>query len=264
MLTLYHGTTSVCACKVRIVFAEKGEGFEGKMLDLGRGDQFDPAYAKINPNALVPTLDHDGRIVPESSVIMQYLEDLFPEPSLTPADPFDRARMRLWMKRIDDPIHPATGVLTHGIAFRADFLRLPEAEKEARFAKIPMESRRVIQRAVYTDGLAAPVVIGAAKAFDALFRDMEAALAAEDWLAGPAYSLADAAATPYANRIHMLRLDSVFMKDRPRLAGWYERVRARPSFAEGIGRWVTGDDLRKFGSAPADAPERVARLLAAA
>jgi len=264
MLILYHGTTSVCASKVRLVFAEKGEAFDGRMLNLGRGDQFDPEYLKINPSAVVPTLAHDGRIVPESSVIMQYLDDLFPEPALTPPDPYDRARMRLWMKRIDDPVHPATGALTHAIAFRGDFLKLSKEEQEARLARIPLESRRARQGAVYAQGLAAPVVIGAVREFERLFADMEAALAASDWLAGPAYSLADAAATPYVDRIHMLKLDPVFMKGRPRLAGWYERVTARRSFEAGIGRWLTDDDRRKFASAPADAPGQVARLVAAA
>jgi glutathione S-transferase len=43
----------------------------------------------------VPALDHDGRIVIESSLICEYLDDTFPDPSLIPADPFLRARMRL-------------------------------------------------------------------------------------------------------------------------------------------------------------------------
>jgi glutathione S-transferase len=51
---------------------------------------------------------------------MQYIEDIGPAPSLLPESPLDRARMRLWLKRIDDPIHPSTGTITHATAFRPD------------------------------------------------------------------------------------------------------------------------------------------------
>ena len=66
MLTLYHGRTSVCSLKTRLALAEKGVGFESKLLTL-RGDQFDPAYMQLNPNAVVPTLVHDGRVIIEST-----------------------------------------------------------------------------------------------------------------------------------------------------------------------------------------------------
>ena len=117
MLTLYDGTTSVCAIKARLTLFEKGLAFASRTLDLRAGDQFDPEYLRLNPNGVVPTLDHDGRIVVESSVIMQYAEDIAPPaaaPSLLPADPYDRARMRLWMKRIDEAVHPATGRVATG------------------------------------------------------------------------------------------------------------------------------------------------------
>jgi glutathione S-transferase len=62
MLKLYDGTTSVCAIKVRLVLFEKAIPFESRNIDLRAGDQFDPAYLKLNPNAVVPTLvDGDGR-----------------------------------------------------------------------------------------------------------------------------------------------------------------------------------------------------------
>jgi glutathione S-transferase len=60
MLTLYHGRTSVCSLKTRLALAEKGIDFDSKLLTL-RGDQFEPAYMALNPNAVVPTLVHEGR-----------------------------------------------------------------------------------------------------------------------------------------------------------------------------------------------------------
>ena len=78
MLTLYHGRTSVCSLKVRLALAEKGVGdFESRLLTL-RGDQYDPAYMKLNPNGVVPTLVHDDKVVIESTVIMHYVDECFP------------------------------------------------------------------------------------------------------------------------------------------------------------------------------------------
>src|SRR5918912_1747058 len=83
MLELYHSVNSVCAQKVRVVLAEKGLDYKEHLMTL-RGDQFDPAYMKLNPNAVVPTLIHDGNVILESSVILYYLEDAFPEKPLMP------------------------------------------------------------------------------------------------------------------------------------------------------------------------------------
>ena len=54
-----------------------------------------PEYLKINPRGVVPTLVHDGKVVRESNVILEYLEDAFPAHPLRPEDPFERAEMRL-------------------------------------------------------------------------------------------------------------------------------------------------------------------------
>ena len=62
MLTLYDGTTSVCAIKVRLTLAEKVLSWESRMLDLRRGDQFEADYLKLNPGAVVPTLVLAGYI----------------------------------------------------------------------------------------------------------------------------------------------------------------------------------------------------------
>ena len=77
MLELYNNTNSVCAQKVRLALTEKGLQAREHMLKL-QGDQFDPAYLKLNPNGVVPTLVHDGQPITESAVILYYLEDAFP------------------------------------------------------------------------------------------------------------------------------------------------------------------------------------------
>ena len=62
MLTLYHQGSSVCAAKVRIVLHEKRLEWGSEYVDVLKGEQFEPAYLKLNPNAVVPTLVHDDKV----------------------------------------------------------------------------------------------------------------------------------------------------------------------------------------------------------
>lgn len=264
MFTLYDGTVSVCAIKVRLVLAEKGLDYESRTLDLRKGEHLLDGYLKLNPNGVVPTLVHDGEVIIESSVIMQYLEDLQPDPALLPPGAIDRARLRLWLKRIDDPVHPACGVLTHATAFRAYFLALTPAQQEARMAKLPDPGRRARQRAVYKDGLDAAIVVDAAKTFDKMIGDMEAALARSPWLAGDTYTLADAAATPYVARLEMLGLLEIWTGSHPRLDDWYARIRARPSFDAAVTDYFTAADAGHFAGVDTGAADRLRKILAAA
>jgi glutathione S-transferase len=77
MLELYHNINSVCAQKVRIALKEKGQEAKEHLLTL-QGDQNDPAYLKLDPNGVVPTLVHDGNVIVESSLIL--FENLAPDP----------------------------------------------------------------------------------------------------------------------------------------------------------------------------------------
>src|SRR5262249_36014973 len=94
-MELYHTVNSVCAQKVRIQLEEKGLPWTSRLMTL-RGDQFAPEYLKLNPNGVVPTLVHDGEPVIESSVILYYLEECFPQPSLMPRAPRGRMVVRLY------------------------------------------------------------------------------------------------------------------------------------------------------------------------
>ena len=104
MLELYHNINSVCAQKVRIALKEKGE--LGALLTL-QGDQNDPAYMKLNPNGVVPTLVHDGNAIAELSLILYDIDDAFSDPPLMPKTPVARHRVRLYNKLIDEYMHNA-------------------------------------------------------------------------------------------------------------------------------------------------------------
>ena len=77
---LHNAPQSTCSQKVRICLWEKGIEFEEVKLDLFRGDQLTPEYKKINPNGVVPSLLHDGQPIIDSSVIIEYLDELIRSP----------------------------------------------------------------------------------------------------------------------------------------------------------------------------------------
>ena len=85
LLELYHNVNSVCAQKVRIVLAEKNVPWTNHHLSLARGEQLTPEFKKMNPRGVVPVLVHDGNVIVESSVICSYLDEVFPNPPLTPS-----------------------------------------------------------------------------------------------------------------------------------------------------------------------------------
>ena len=82
MLELYHNTMSSCAQKVRVALAEKGLEWKSHHLNLRIGDQQNPEYLELNPKGVFPTLIHGDLVIRESNVILEYLDDAFPDPPL--------------------------------------------------------------------------------------------------------------------------------------------------------------------------------------
>lgn len=246
MLKLYQGRTSVCAIKVRLVLAEKGLDWEPVNLNLRAGEQHRPEYLKLNPNGVVPTLIHDDFVLIESSVIMQYLDEVYLEPRLQPGDAKDRALMRLWMKRVDEYLHPANATLTYAMVHAREMRKKSPEEREAYYRGIPNPVTRERQRAAIEQGMDAPAATQALQFYDKAFTDMERQLAQRPWLAGENYSLADAAMTPYVNRFAMLSLSNMWTQSRPNIAGWFDRIKERPSYAAAVTAFVTETDMKGY------------------
>jgi glutathione S-transferase len=242
MLELYHNVNSVCAQKVRVALAEKGLEYREHLIDL-RGGQFDPAYMKLNPNAVVPTLVHDGRPVIESSVILYYLDEAFPQPPLMPQDPHLRASVRLYNKLIDEYVHNSCTILTFATAFRPWFAGLTGEQIEARLAKSPAKQRTEYKRDVALHGLESKFVRQALDYHLKLLKMMAASLARGPWLAGEHFSLADAAVIPYILRLDLLKLERLFDEQTRQ---WYARMRDRPSVRKEMLQRMTAKDREPF------------------
>jgi RNA polymerase-associated protein len=103
MLTLYDAPRCPYCARARIALAEKGLEYEVIEIDLSDRPRW--IYEK-NPTGRVPVIEEDAWILPESSVILEYLEERYPEPALLPPDPADRALARVWIFRHDDFTKP--------------------------------------------------------------------------------------------------------------------------------------------------------------
>jgi glutathione S-transferase len=262
MLELYHNINSVCAQKVRIALNEKGQQAKDHILTL-RGDQNDPAYMKLNPNGVVPTLVHDGRPIVESSLILYYIDDAFPDPPLMPQDPQLRHRVRLYNKLIDEYVHNACTIITFATAFRPNFLKMPREAWLAELNKAPLKRRAEYKRSVIEHGLDSEFVADAVGQHKKLLSRMTESLEEGPYLAGAHFSNADAAVIPYILRLDLLKLSKMWAQS-PAIADWWARVSARPSVKAAIFDRMTEADAAPFKKLEPDPWPKVQELLQAA
>lgn len=107
MLTLHGYYRSSAAYRVRIALNLKGLAYEKTFIHLRNGDQFSDDYAILNPQQQVPTLvTDDGNILVQSPAILEWLEEVYPEPALLPSDPLGRQRVRALAAVPGCDIHP--------------------------------------------------------------------------------------------------------------------------------------------------------------
>ena len=166
-------------------------------MNLRRGDTRTQEYLQINPEAVVPTLIDDGVVICESTVIMEYLDDKYPDPAVRPAAAEERARMRAWTKKLDEGLHAAIAAISNAVAFRYQTMAgRTEEEVIAHINKIPDSVKRERIMDVTFKGIASSYFPPAIRRWNNVFSEMELALRETVWLTGDQYTLADAAYTP--------------------------------------------------------------------
>src|SRR3954453_12931668 len=194
---LYNAPQSTCSQRVRFVLNAKQLPFEEVKLDLLAGDQLKPDYLALNPNGVVPTLDHDGAIVIDSSVIIEYLDEIAPEPeNFTPADPVERAKMRALMRFIDEMPAAAVRIPTFNLAFLPRFAAMSEEEFLAFADSKPL--RKEFMLAMGRKGFPEQEMNAALERMRRTYERMDAEIATTGgpWLMGKHITLADVAVMP--------------------------------------------------------------------
>jgi len=229
MLELFHDSDSIMSFKVRFCLAEKGLDWLGHKIVLGRFENLKPEYLEIHPGGVVPALRHDGHVILESTVINEYLDEVFPSPPLKPATPLERARMRIWTKYQDDVIHHSVRPATFQLMIKQRFKGQSEEEMDRRVAAHPMPERRKAYKEWTTGPVDVQAVQAAIAQMKLIVARMENSLATSDWLAGSAFSLADIAVGTFVDRVDHLLFD--FLWDgHPAVQDWISRIKARKTF----------------------------------
>lgn len=264
MLTLYHYDRSTAAQRVRLALEEKGIPWNSVIVDTARGDvdNLPEDYHRLNPKGLVPVIIHDGAAIPESLVILEYLEDAFGGVLLRPAEPAERARMRQWMRKIDESVHVASRVIGVCIVNRHIYREKGEAKIQEYYGQMKDRVRKENDLVNIESGLDSPLLPDAVRTFRSLFEEMDGWLAEHEWLAGGKYSLADVALVVYVRRLASFMMAPLW-ENLGHLNRWYGRIEARPAYVRAVVEWgdVTEEARRKHGT---EAFERMKSLWQAA
>jgi len=227
---LYNAPQSTCSQRVRFVLNAKKIVFEQHLLDLFSGDQLKPEYKVINPNAVVPALIHQGRTILDSSVILEYLDEVMPDPvCFTPIDSVEKAQMRWMMRYIDEIPAPAIRVPSYNLAFLPHFQKMSEEEFLALCESKPLRKEFLMAMGrtgfpqkdmdVATDKLQRTVV-----------RLNEwITQSGGPWLMGKELSLADIAIMPVIVRMADINMDDTW-QDMPQIATWLKNIQAHEAF----------------------------------
>jgi len=100
----FRSSTSV---RVRVALHLKGLGYGYKAWHLRKGEQRSDTYLAVNPHGIVPALQlPDGQVLTQSLAIIEYLDEIHPEPPLLPADPLARAKVRAAALSLACEVHP--------------------------------------------------------------------------------------------------------------------------------------------------------------
>jgi len=203
MLKLYSYFRSSAAYRCRIALNLKGLAYETAFVHLVKegGQHNAPAYRALNPQALVPALEHDGRVITQSLAIIEYLDELHPDPPLLPGDAEQRAKVRAFALAIACDMHPINNL------------------RVLNYLKGPLQQNQAATDAWYRHW----VEIGLAACEGLLPR------ANTRFCFGDQPTLADICLVPQIYNARRFKGDLSAM---PRLVAIYEAARALPAFAK--------------------------------
>lgn len=227
-LELYHNDRSTCSQKVRICLAELDLDWVNRHVNLGSGEHLSSDYLTINPNGVVPALVHDGRPIIESTVICEYLAEVFPRSvDLSPHDPVERAAMRAWLRFIDEVPSMAVRVPTFNRILLHSYQKMSAKEFEAFAGKMPLRKHFILRMG--QDGFDTAETGAALDQLQSTVARMERALEGGSWIIGEQYTIADLCLAPLFVRMQDLSMADMWA-GHPNVTDWYERITARPAF----------------------------------
>ncbi|MBO0748855.1 MAG: glutathione S-transferase family protein [Porphyrobacter sp.] len=190
-VTLYHWEPNANSGKPMLALAEKGVPFQSHYIDMLEFDQHKPEYLAVNPQGTIPAMTHDGKVLTESTAIMEYVNEAFPGPELMPADAQDRWRVRWWMKFMDQWLGPSFSMIGWCTFVGPALAKRSVEEREALIARIPLPERRAAWRkAMFAEFSEAELAESKRRVAHGV-KMLEDELGKREYVASNRYSLAD-------------------------------------------------------------------------
>ena len=233
-LKLYHYEPSANSMKPLLCLAEKGVDYESHYVDLHHFEQHSEEFVRINPNGQVPVLIHDGNVITESTVINEYLDEVFPEVRLVPADPVLRARMRIWNKFVDEYFCPALSRLGWSVLIPKIAARLEAGELQEALEKVPLEEQRQKWLTAATESFTQEELAESRRKAKVSVARMERLLEDSKWLAGDDYTLADVNTYSMLGSVQRLLPELLSDERTPRVLEWQAAMNGRPAVREAL------------------------------
>ncbi len=234
MLALYHAEPVANSMKVLICLKEKQLDFVSHYVNLLLFEQHQPEFVAINSNGQVPVLVHDGNVITESTVINEYLDDVFPEIPLRPADPVCRAKMRIWSKFVDEYFCPALSMIGWHLMVRKVAQNLGKDQLDKMLAKIPLQEQRDKWATVAGESFPEEQLSDSRRKLRVSIERAEAILGDSDWLAGPQYSLADLNSYSMIAGVDRLHPEILNMENAPHCWKWLQKMQRRTAVQEAM------------------------------
>lgn len=229
MLELYNFPPSTCSLKVRICLAEKGLEWIDHRMDSRRGQHLEPEYLKLNPNGVVPTLVHNGNVIIDSSVILEYLNEMFPVVNLIPSDPVLRARMRTWLRYFEEVTTPAVRYPSFNRVLIHSFKKLTQEQFKRAATLRPLRKHFYLRMG--QEGFDDADMGKAIEEFRSTVTRMDRELASEGpWLMGAQYTLADICVSPLFDRMEDLGLEQIWEENHVHVTTWFQSMKLRPAY----------------------------------
>ena len=257
MLELYHYEPYANSMKNLVCLKEKGVDFVSRYVDILKFEQHEPWFVALNPNGQVPILVHDGKVITESSVINEYIEDVFPDVPLRPADPYERHRMRVISKWSDEILMPSVSMLGWHFRFHPFAKNIEEQEFQRRMERVPLHEIRQKWETTRRGAFTQEQLDESHRKIRWMIARMEEALRHSKWLAGHSYSLADINTYPHVEGVTRLYKEFWNDKTAPRSTEWLARVNERPAvkaafalsrFSNAPGRALDADKTARTGT----------------
>jgi len=229
MLTLYSFGPGANSLKPMLALYEKGLEFKIVRLNPARFEHHEDWFKAINPNGQVPALVDADKVITESTVICEYLEDEYPtEVKLRPDDSYGRAQMRVWTKWVDEYFCWCVSTIGWERMISRMARAIGDEEFEERVKRIPIPEQQTKWRNARA-GFPQAVLDEEMRKIGVSVRRLEARLAESEWLAGDMYTLADICNFAIANGMQFGFPEIVNEAETPGLMRWLARINDRPA-----------------------------------